>query len=177
MIKKIINPKLSRSEKMAFEKHVKANMKRAYYSAFGIIGSHDAAMELSQTAFIKAYRSFKSYDNTKKFFTWYYTILRNLCLNFIRDSKAKNTIDFYDQIELKDDTNSADNIEYEEIKEKLWQSIHQLEFEDKEIIILKEFEGLSYKVIEEVLDIPIGTVMSRLFYARKKLAKKLEVFK
>ncbi len=177
MIKKIINPKLSRSEKMAFEKHVKANMKRAYYSAFGIIGSHDAAMELSQSAFIKAYRSFKSYDNTKKFFTWYYTILRNLCFNFIRDSKAKNRIDFYDQIELKDDMNPADNVEYEEIKEKLWQSIHQLEFNDREVIILKEFENFSYQEISETLNVPMGTVMSRLYYARKKLAKKLEVFK
>lgn len=177
MIKKIINPKLSRSEKMAFERYVKANMKRAYYSAFGIIGSHDAAMDLSQAAFIKAYRNFKSFDDTKKFFTWYYTILRNLCLNFIRDSKSRNTIAFDDQFEWKDDTNPADDIEQEELKRKIWESIRQLEFEDREIIILKEFEGLAYKEISEILNIPMGTVMSRLYYARKKLAKKLEVFK
>ena len=177
MMKKIINPKLSRSEKMAFERYVKANMKRAYYSAFGIIGSHDAAMDLSQTAFIKAYRNFKSFDDTKKFFTWYYTILRNLCLNFIRDSKSKNTIAFDDQIEWRNNTNPADNIELEELKKNLWESIRQLEFEDREVIILKEFEGFTYKEISETLDIPVGTVMSRLYYARKKLAKKLEVFK
>jgi len=177
MIRKIINPKLSRSEKMAFERYVKANMKRAYYSAFGIIGSHDAAMELTQAAFIKAYRNFKSFDNTKNFFTWYYTILRNLCLNFIRDSKSKRTVTFDEQIEWKEDTNPADDIEKEELKKKLWESISQLEFEDREIITLKEFEGLSYKEISEALNIPIGTVMSRLYYARKKLAKKLEVFK
>ena len=87
MIKRIVNPGLSRSEKMDFENYVKDNMKRAYYCAFGILGSHDAAMEISQDAFIKAYRNFKSFDRSKNFFTWYYTILRNLCLNFIRDSK------------------------------------------------------------------------------------------
>ena len=162
---------------MAFEKYVKANMKRAYYSAFGIIGSHDAAMDLSQAAFIKAYKNFKSFDDTKKFFTWYYTILRNLCLNFIRDSKLKNRIVFDDQIEWKNDTNHVYDVEKEELKQKLWQAIQQLDFDEKEIIILKEFEGLSYKEISETLEIPIGTVMSRLYYARKKLAKKLEVFK
>ncbi|VAX17297.1 hypothetical protein MNBD_IGNAVI01-125, partial [hydrothermal vent metagenome] len=76
-----------------------------------------------------------------------------------------------------DDTNPADDIEREELKKKLWESIRQLEFEDREVITLKEFEGLTYKEISEVLDIPIGTVMSRLYYARKKLAKKLEGFK
>ncbi len=177
MITKIINPKLSRSEKMAFERYVKANMKRAYFSALGIIGSHDAAMELSQAAFIKAYRNFKSFDRTRNFFTWYYTILRNLCLNYIRDTKSKNKIAFDNQIEWKNDTNPADDIERKELKRKLWESIRQLEFEDREIIILKEFEGLAYKEISETLKIPIGTVMSRLYCARKKLAKKLEVFK
>jgi len=177
MIKRIINPGLSRKEKMAFEGYVKANMKRAYYSAFGILGSHDAAMELSQDAFIKAYRNFKAFDNTKNFFTWYYTILRNLCLNYFRDSKAKNEITFEDQIEIKDNVNPVQDLEQNEMTEKLWQAIRQLEFDDREIIILKEFENFSYQEISETLNVPVGTVMSRLYYARKKLAKKLEVFK
>ena len=175
MIKKIINPGLSRSEKMAFEKHVKANMKRAYFSALGILGSHDAAMEVSQEAFIRAYRSFKSFDNSKKFFTWYYIILRNLCLNFIRDNKSKGPSDFLDQAELSDNKpNPAENLEQKEIREKLEEALDQLDFEDREIIILKEFENMRYKEIADSLNIPIGSVMSRLYYARKKLAKKLE---
>lgn len=177
MIKRIINPGLSRSEKMAFEKYVKNNMKRAYYSAFGILGSHDAAMEISQDAFIKAYRNFKTFDRKKSFFTWYYTILRNLCLNFIRDSKNQNTTSFLDQIELKDSKYTSDDIELKEERKIIWNALQQMEFDDREIIILKEFENLSYEEISDALKIPKGTVMSRLYYARKKLAKKLEVLK
>lgn len=177
MIKQIINPGLSRTEKMEFEKYVKNNMKRAYFSAYGILGSHDAAMEISQSAFIKAYRSFKNYDSTKSFFTWYYTILRNLCLNFIRDTKNRNTINFSDQIELKASNLASDGIEQNELKEIIGNALQDLEFDDREIIILKEFENLSYQEISVALQIPKGTVMSRLFYARKKLAKKLEVLK
>ncbi len=177
MIKRIINPGLSRSEKMAFEEYVKNNMKRAYYSAFGILGSHDAAMEISQSAFIKAYRNFKSFDSKKNFYTWYYTILRNLCLNFIRDNKNRNTTSYSDQIELKDINETNQSVENQEIKEIIWNALCQLDFEDREIIILKEFENMSYNEISESLNIPKGTVMSRLYYARKKLAKKLEVLR
>lgn len=177
MIKQIINPGLSRSEKMAFENYVKNNMKRAYYSAFGILGSHDAAMEISQSAFIKAYRNFKSFDSTKSFFTWYYTILRNLCLNFIRDNKNRNITSFSNQIELKDINETNQTVENQETKEIIWNALCQLNFEDREVIILKEFENMNYNEISESLNIPKGTVMSRLYYARKKLAKKLEVLR
>ena len=64
--------------------------------------------------------------------------------------------------------------EEHEMRDILWKALMQLKNEDREIIILKEFHELSYKEIAEVLDIPIGSVMSRLFYSRKKLAKSLE---
>jgi len=83
--KKLFNPGLSEKEKMEFENLVKANMKRAYFVALGFLGSRDDAVEISQEAFIRAYRNFKKFDSTKSFFTWYYRILKNLCLNFIRD--------------------------------------------------------------------------------------------
>ena len=177
MIKRIINPGLSRSQKMAFEEHVRKNMKRAYFSAFGILGSHDAAMEVSQSAFVIAYRNFKSFNSEKRFFTWYYTILRNLCLNFMRDNKNRNTSRFFDQIELKTSNEATSSVERDETKEIIWNALYQLDFEEREIIILKEFENMSYNEISESLNIPKGTVMSRLYYARKKLAKKLEVLR
>jgi len=60
------------------------------------------------------------------------------------------------------------------MREVLWKGLMQLKKDDREIIILKEFQELSYKEIAEAIDIPVGSVMSRLFYARKKLAKILE---
>jgi RNA polymerase sigma-70 factor (ECF subfamily) len=165
---------LSLSAKAEFEKLVNANMKRAYFTALGIVGSHDAAMDLSQEAFIRVFRNFNKYDRSKNFFTWYYRILKNLCLNYIRDNKAAMEKDFL--IYLKDKASSLDvfeSFESKEMKQKLEEALFKLDIEDREIIIMKEFEDLSYNEIAEALDIPKGTVMSRLFYARKRLAERL----
>jgi RNA polymerase sigma-70 factor, ECF subfamily len=163
----------SMKNKTDFEKLVKANMQRAYFTALGIFGSHDAAMEISQEAFIKVYKNFYKYDRKKNFFTWYYKILKNLCLNFIRDKERLKEEKF-----LKWKTYTAEDVyesfEQKELNEKLEEALHQITVEDKEIITLKEFEDLSYNEIAQILEIPAGTVMSRLFYARKRLAEKLK---
>ena len=176
MRKKIIeDPGLSVSLKKEFEMLVKQNMRRAYFSALGLLGSHDAAMDVTQEAFIRAYRNFKSFNGEKKFFTWYYSILKNLCLNFIRDRKRKNETEY---IEFKENEHSqskpGEAIENKELVEKLQEAIEELDFDDREVIILKEFEDHTYNEIAEILNIPVGSVMSRLFYARKKLAVKLK---
>ena len=161
------------TDKYEFEKLVKANMKRAYFAALGILGSHDAAMDISQEAFIRVYRNFDKYDRKKSFFTWYYKILKNLCLNFIRDSKRQKE----EKILGWKNYNSEsvyESFEQNELYEKLNEALQMLEIDEREIIILKEFENLSYNEIAETLGIPKGTVMSRLFYARKRLAVKLK---
>jgi RNA polymerase sigma-70 factor (ECF subfamily) len=162
------------SKKECFELLVKQDMKRAYFTALGFVGSHDAALDLSQEAFIRAYKSFSKFDKNKKFFTWYYKILKNLCLNFIRDKKRRKESHFIelDSKELISESLS-EKIETEELITIMEGMIAELEFEEREVIILREFEGCSYKEISELLNIPIGSVMSKLFYARKKLAEKL----
>lgn len=167
--------KISKKKKVEFEAIVKQNMKRAYFSAFGILGSHDAAMDISQEAFIRAYRNFKKYDHKRNFFTWYYKILRNLCLNFIRDNKNRKTeIIFEPEMNEQNSINPEQIVENKQLTEMLNDAINRLEAEDREIIILREFENYSYEKISEMLKIPVGTVMSRLFYARKKLTAKLK---
>ena len=108
MMKKILfSSNLTMSEKQEFELHVKHNMKRAYFSALGFVDCHDDAVELSQEAFIRAYRNYKRFDRNKTFFTWYYKILKNLCLNFIRDSKKQkcnNVFEFVNSLESKEKT-------------------------------------------------------------------------
>jgi len=166
------NVNLSNLQKSDFERLVKMNMKKAYYIALGFLGSHDLAMDASQEAFIKAYKNFKKFDKNKNFFTWYYKILKNHCLNVIRSIKNKKE-DSY--IEIKTDSeNPLYNIELKEQIKLLENALKKLSFEKREIIILKEFEYKSYNEISELLDIPVGSVMSRLFYARKELGKILK---
>ena len=163
---------LSNPQKMEFERLVKKYMKRAYYTALGFLGSHDLAMDASQEAFIKAYRNFKKFDKNKNFFAWYYKILKNHCLNTIRNKKNKREESY---IEIKNESDEADNplqnIEKKESTKQLEDALKKLSFEKREIIILKEFEDKTYNEISELLDIPVGSVMSRLFYARKELSK------
>ncbi|MGB5895148.1 MAG: sigma-70 family RNA polymerase sigma factor [Ignavibacteriaceae bacterium] len=175
MDKKVGARTISKNKTKEFEVLVKDNMKRAYFSALGFLGSPDAAMDVSQEAFIRAYHNFNKYDEKRNFFTWYYKILRNLCLNFIRDTKNRKEEFFLDSRKYEDSrSNPEQNLEEKEELEMLHVAINQLETEDREIIFLREFEGYSYEEISEMLILPAGTVMSRLFYARKKLAEKMK---
>ena len=168
-------PRISKKKKIEFEVLVKQNMKRAYFSAFGILGSHDAAMDVSQEAFVRAYRNFRKYDFKRNFFTWYYKILRNLCLNFIRDKKNRREEVLFEPFIAGQNSKQPEQIvEDNQLSEMLHDAINKLDGEDREIIILREFENYSYDKISEMLNIPVGTVMSRLFYARKKLAAKMK---
>ncbi|HSL87981.1 MAG TPA: sigma-70 family RNA polymerase sigma factor [Ignavibacteriaceae bacterium] len=157
--------------KMEFEILVKQNMRRAYFVALGFLGSHDSAMELSQEAFIRAYRNFNRFDKNRKFFTWYYKILKNLCLNFLRDNKNHNRENYLELSKKAVMQKSPEQeLEEKEITEKLNNAIDSLNEIEREILILREFEGMCYRDISELLNIPEGTVMSRLYYARKKLS-------
>lgn len=167
--------------KSAFRYLVDQYRERAYYSALGIVRSHEAALDLSQDAFVRAYRHIQKFDTTKKFFTWYYQILRNLCLNFIRDKKRHaRSFSEVDESQIKalsDEREDASTMaEQNELKEALWAALDDLKPKEREIIMLKDFQDLPYKEIADILDIPIGTVMSRLFNARKALKAKIERF-
>lgn len=164
--------------KEAFGKIVRLYMKRAYFSALSIVGNHDDALEMSQEAFIRAYRSIKKFDTNKKFFTWYYKILRNLCLNYLRD-KSNRAVNFSDLMEEADKINDTnlnphEHSERSEIRKAVWDALWKLQPEEREIIAAKDLLDTSYEEIAELLQVPIGTVMSRLYYARKKLRKLLE---
>ena len=153
---------------------------RAYYAALIYTGNREEALDLSQEAFFRAYRAIKSFQLGKNFYTWFYQILKNLCINHY-NRKKKRTIVFSDaeeqkgaELYLSPAENPEQIFEKHEMREIVWKALNNLKKEDREIIILKEFNELSYMEIAEVVGIPIGSVMSRLFYARQKLGKLLE---
>lgn len=171
--------KAQRGDRQAYGIIVQKYMKHAYYIALGLAGSHEAAMDLSQEAFVRAFYSLKSFDPERKFFTWYYQILKNLAFNYLRDHH-RQAISFSEIGEtnvnqLADNSdNLSQQVEQNELKEILWRGINSLKPPDREIIILKDFQEMSYKEIAEILKCPVGTVMSRLYNARKALKELME---
>ncbi len=157
-------------DKQAYREIVEKYMRRAYCIALGLVGDPDAAMDVSQMAFIKAYKNLKRFDLERPFFPWFYRILRNLSLDHIRRAKRMHEIPLEDAKILSDESEDRD------LKEALWKAIEDLPTEQREIIVLRYFEGLSYKEIAETVGKPIGTVMSSLHYSKRKLKDRLGEF-
>jgi RNA polymerase sigma-70 factor (ECF subfamily) len=166
--------KWKKGEKGAFEHLVRRYMTEAYFAALGFVGNREDARDLSQDAFVKAFEAKDRFDADKPFFPWFYRILKNHCLNFLkRRVKGHESLYFEDQPgkeRYKSSTPSPlEKLETAERHRILRAAIDRLSVEHKEVIVLKNFKGYSYADIAELLDIPIGTVMSRLYYARKLL--------
>ena len=161
----------------AFGELVSRHMQRAYYAALGLVGSHDDAMDLSQEAFARAFRARQSLDPERPFYTWLYAILRRLCFNFLRDRKTRAHRLAEAAGWLSEEANARAAVynplraaERAELRERVSSAIEALPDRQREVLVLKEFEGLRYRDIAELLGIPIGTVMSRLYSARRQMA-------
>lgn len=162
-------------DRQAYGVVVKKYMKRAYFTALALVGNRDDALDLSQEAFMRAYQALARFDLRQQFFTWYYRILRNICLNHLRDhAKFINLAETEESETVDGDADPAALAERNDLSERLWKALGSLRADHREMIILKDLEGCSYKEIAERLGIPPGTVMSRLFNARKQLKNKLE---
>jgi RNA polymerase sigma-70 factor (ECF subfamily) len=159
----------------AFEDLVNAYKQKAYYVALGFVGNHEDALDLSQDAFVKAFKAIKTFDLNSPFFPWFYKIIKNHCLNYIKKNQRVRN-DSLEELEEEtfaqfEDVRPDPRDQYadSETRHQLWRAIDRLKPDFREIIIMKHFHNLSYKEIAEALDIPIGTVMSRLFNARQEL--------
>jgi len=163
----------------AFGVIVRRYMKQAYFTALGLVGNHEDALDLSQEAFVRAFKARERFDLRQRFFTWYYKILRNLCLNHLRDRGRFTELgtDFGTGDSPEMPATQADPsvlAERNELNEQLWNALSRLRPGEREVLILREMEDCSYAEIAQRLDIPSGTVMSRLYYARKRLKELLQ---
>jgi len=163
-----------KGNKKAYEALVRHYMTDAFLIAQGFVGDAEDARDLSQDAFIKAYQARDSFDSERPFYPWLYRIIKNHCLNFLKRSARRAGSLYYedspDRERFASSTPSPlQDLERDERKKIVRAAIDLLSHEHREIIVLKNFREHSYAEISEILDIPIGTVMSRLFYARKAL--------
>jgi RNA polymerase sigma-70 factor (ECF subfamily) len=158
----------------AFEAIVRATMRRAYAIALGLLGNAEDARDVSQEAFIAAHRARKRFDDQRPFFPWFYRILRNRCLNFMQMRSRRREISMDVLTERVDHRPRPDSeLILKEQIDAVWEAIFTLSPDHREMIVLRMFQEFSYREIAETLGISEGTVMSRLFYARRALAKAL----
>lgn len=147
---------------------------RAYAVALGLTGNHDDAMDAVQKAFIRIMKALPRFRQGEPFFPWFYRIVRNAALNQKRDEKRHKGEMPLEWVKQSDGRPSPlEETVAEEIKGKLWEGIEMLPLEQREVFLLYTFQGLKYREIAEAMDIPIGTVMSRLFSARQQLRQAL----
>lgn len=168
----------------AFRGLVERYQGRVYALIFGMTRNREDARDIVQEAFVKAYRNLKTYRREASFHTWLYRIAMNLAIDHLRRSTRHPTHEYEDQVEADEPEGDykADHLqrhpgrdlERQRLYSKIMAAMQQLPPDQREVVLLREIEGLSYKEIAEMMEIPEGTVMSRLFYARKKLQEILK---
>jgi len=163
----------------AFNHIVNAYNNRAFYYALSILHNHHDALDLAQEAFVKAFRAINTFDISKPFLPWLLRIVRNLCFNELKKKKRRPESPgpedgniFLDNISSKTKT-PFEIVVANELKESIQKAIHTLPEAQREVVFLFHFQELAYQEIAEVMNVPVGTVMSRLFHGRKRLAELL----
>lgn len=163
----------------AFRQLVEQLKKPAYHHALALTGNHADALDVSQEAFARAWMSIGRFDPSKPFYPWYYTILKRLALNCLRAHRRRrenNTGDEWQFAEHESGTSDdpAEAHQSSEMHALVSRVMRQLAPEDREIIVLKDMHDYRYQEIALMLSIPVGTVMSRLYTARRRFRAMME---
>jgi RNA polymerase sigma-70 factor (ECF subfamily) len=152
----------------ALHEQLQVALRKGYVAAFRLLGNADESREACQEAAAKALAAKHSYDVTKPFYPWFYRILKNHCLDRLR-ARKRNQREERD-VELVEQRQSAESMLVEnERSTMVLGAIQELSDEHREVIELRHFQDLSYEEMALILEVPTGTVMSRLYRARKAL--------
>jgi RNA polymerase sigma-70 factor (ECF subfamily) len=165
----------------AYDELVVRYRTRIFGMIYNMVHNEQDAWDLAQDSFIKAWKSIGRFRGKSSFYTWIYRIVMNVTIDWLRKKQIKGGgAEFDDAIQLKEvdpaaktapkpDVMPFERMQRSELREKIDNAIAQLSPEHRAVILMKETEGMQYHEIAEALGCSIGTVMSRLFYARKKL--------
>ena len=178
--------KAQRGDMVAFEELVLRHRDKIYARAFSMMRNEEEAVDLSQEAWVKGWQRLKQFQGESSFVTWMTRIVINLCLDQLRKQKRHRT----ESIELMEEesggverqmpvvqVNPTEGLERRELRARIDKALSQISVEHRTVLILHEFEELEYKEIAKRMQCSIGTVMSRLFYARRKMANLLAGYK
>jgi RNA polymerase sigma-70 factor, ECF subfamily len=176
----------------AFRQLVETHQSRLFAVAYGMLRDRDDAMDVVQDAFIKAHKKLAEFEGNAAFSTWLYRICVNLCIDRKRAETRRRKVDLDDALATtRDDdplyaeseiggrlhgANPLRNATDKELGKEIGKVLEGLTEDHRSILLLREVEGMSYEEIAETLNIPRGTVMSRLFHARRNAQRLLRPF-
>ena len=166
----------------AFEELVARHRDKIYARAFSMMRNEEDAIDLSQEAWVKGWQRLKQFQGDSSFTTWMTRIVINLCLDQIRKNKRQRA-ESIEELDVESGgverqmpavtINPTERLERGELRQRIDAAMTKLSHEHRTVLVLAEFEEMEYKEIAKAMDCSIGTVMSRLFYARRKLAAAL----
>ncbi len=176
---KLLVRKARQGELGAYDELVRRYQERVYATVYHMTSNHEDASDLTQDAFIKAYQALKSFKGGSSFYTWVYRIAVNKTINFLKQRKNKaqmslNDLDLQvehnpDLVSLISEKTPRREAGLAELQENLNAAMQRLSESHRLVVTLHDVQGLPHEEIAEIMDCNVGTVRSRLFYARQQL--------
>jgi len=175
----VLVQRVRRGDMQAYDELVRRYQERIYATIYHMTANHEDANDLAQESFIKAFHALKSFKGGSSFYTWLYRIAVNKTINFLKQRKNRmhmslNDLDFNtehnpDLVALISEQTPRREISLTELQEKLNEAMLKLSEPHRVVMVLHDVQGMSHDEIAKVMECNIGTVRSRLFYARQQM--------
>lgn len=165
-------------DREAFGLLAERHLRRAYRVAVALVGEHEVALDLTQDALVRTFEARARLDPTRPFFPFLYQVLRRRCFTWLRDErgrarKLEAASVFVARASARDD-DPTHRATLDDEHRRCVAAIEELPAREREVLVLKDLEGLRYRDIADLVGVPLGTVMSRLYSARRRVALALE---
>jgi RNA polymerase sigma-70 factor, ECF subfamily len=174
-------------DKRAFKVLMQRYQRKVYAVAYGFLRNQEDALDVVQESFIKVHRYIGKFEGNSTFYTWLYRIVANLCIDHLRKAKRHRDVEFDDGLrhDAKDEPASdytphlgqlgdpSDMLRRKEIAAAVEASLDHLSEKHRAVIVMRELQGMSYEEMAQAMKCSKGTIMSRLFHARRNMQKLL----
>jgi RNA polymerase sigma-70 factor (ECF subfamily) len=172
-----------RGDREAFRTLFERYHRRAYALAFGVVRHQEDALDVVQDAFIKAHRYLDKFEGNSSFYTWLYRIVMNLSIDHLRKHRRAKPVEL-DESKIEDGGEDSllpkllggspgRALMDKEIRARIDAALAELSENHRAVLVMRELEGLSYEEMAQAMDCSKGTIMSRLFHARRNMQKRL----